>query len=540
MSPSAILRGVSTDGELELDRWQIRFASRHDEARFREWNFARSERAIATSLWPSVALWFVTLSLLYFFRPSLAFESTVAIGLVLASIVASFVALGRRRALTFEVVTAVSMSIAGTVGVLLATVVGSAHAPGIAAAVAATFYQFRLPYVRPWVIGLAALPQIVLALDFVANELSVGALSTAAAAIETLLLIFAYGVGLVGALRAARSMRRSYRQQRIIERQRETIEAERARNEQLLRQELGHQIAARSRELGRMLARADATLVPGRPRLGERFDTRYRVVREIGAGAMGAVFEVVRVTDDERLALKIVTGAVSSERAARFAREAEIGARMRHSNLIEIVDVGVADGGVPYLAMELAPNGSLELRRDRFGDVGWARRVLAGIANGLCALHEAGIVHRDLKPANVLLVGDDVPKISDFGISRYGELESDVDPNASTLAAQRPQTITATGMLLGTPYYMAPETVRGSSVHAPADVFAFGILAAEMLGGRPPFAAPPIFRILAGERLDAPIGVDGIEPEVREIVLACLAEAPEQRPSMASVRAALG
>lgn len=96
MSPSAILRGVSTDGELELDRWQIRFASRHDEARFREWNFARSERAIATSLWPSVALWFVTLSLLYFFRPSLAFESTVAIGLVLASIVASFVALGRR------------------------------------------------------------------------------------------------------------------------------------------------------------------------------------------------------------------------------------------------------------------------------------------------------------------------------------------------------------------------------------------------------------------------------------------------------------
>src|SRR5262249_21210307 len=155
----------------------------------------------------------------------------------------------------------------------------------------------------------------------------------------------------------------TFRQERIIQAQKETIASERAKSEALLRQELGHQVAERSRELGRILARAEdgpevAGMTPG-----SRFDARYTIVRALGEGGMGAVYEVVRATDGEALALKVVTGRVSRANAVRFAREAEIGARIRHPNLVSIVDVGIATNGAPFLVMELVKGASLEDRR---------------------------------------------------------------------------------------------------------------------------------------------------------------------------------
>lgn len=332
----------------------------------------------------------------------------------------------------------------------------------------------------------------------------------------------------------------SERQKRRIFLQRHLLAEERAKTESLLKREVSHQVAARSRELGQMLAKIDASFVVGKLSVGDRFDTRYRVERELGAGGMGAVYEVERLTDQQRLALKIVTGEVSGASAARFAREAEIGAGVHHPNVISIVDVGIA-AGVPFLAMELAPKGSLEERREKFGDAKWALPILREIAAGLAALHEAGVVHRDLKPANVLFVEGDVAKISDFGISRFGELEvgPDVDPNAPTLGATptaKPQGLTATGMLLGTPYYMAPEAARGGrTVDAPADVFAFGILACEMLTGRAPFATPPVFLAMSGQ----PLPAIELGEKVPTVVLACLAEDPAKRPTMRALGEAL-
>jgi serine/threonine protein kinase len=339
----------------------------------------------------------------------------------------------------------------------------------------------------------------------------------------------------------------SYAAREMARVERELV-AERARSEALLKDEVSHQVAARSRELGQILSRIESSMIVDRLKPGDRFDTRYVVSRELGAGGMGAVYEVERATDGQQLALKVITGEVSASHAARFAQEAEIGARVRHRNLVSIVDVGVAPGGTPFLVMELARGGSLENQRARFGDSAWALPIIRQIAAGLSALHDGGVVHRDLKPANVLFASDGVAKISDFGISRFGAIDStlDVDPNAATMRpsgmAARAPGLTATGALLGTPFYMAPEAARGGrAVGTAADVFAFGIIASELIAGRPPFEIPPVFASMVNERVTEPtVDLGSIDPAARDVIRACLSIQSDRRPSMRDVCAALG
>jgi len=323
------------------------------------------------------------------------------------------------------------------------------------------------------------------------------------------------------------------RLRRLDFRRRAELEEARARTEAVLTAEVRHQVAARSRELGDVLARSDVEGDAPTLRIGQSFEERYLVVKQIGQGGMGAVYEVERVSDERRLALKVITGRVTGSAAARFAREAEIGARMRHENLVPILDVGIARG-VPYLVMDFLGGGSLEARRARFGDGVWAMRILGQIAQGLQALHEAGVIHRDLKPANVLFVdAGDVVKIGDFGISRIDALAtpSPTDPEAATVDARvaSPVPITMTGVLIGTPMYMAPECVRGArAIQAPADVFAFGLIAYELVAGRAPFSMPPFWAVLAG--LPMPVAPDG--DAEHEWILRCLDPVPDKRPSM--------
>jgi serine/threonine-protein kinase len=253
---------------------------------------------------------------------------------------------------------------------------------------------------------------------------------------------------------------------------------------------------------------------------GARFDARYEIVRPLGEGGMGAVFEVKRVTDGQSLALKIVTGPISRANTQRFAREAEIGARLRHPNLVPIVDVGIAAHGAPFLVMELIKGTSLEEHRDRFGDETWARPILLQIARGLSALHAAKVVHRDLKPGNVLLSGDEpsLARIADFGISRLNEVA--VDGCAATAAK-----LTGTNAMLGTPFYMAPELAHGRAADTATDIFAFGIVAYEMLTGRGPFAMPPVIVAMAGHELPPPAAI------ACEVVLRCMCSDPRARPA---------
>jgi hypothetical protein len=361
--------------------------------------------------------------------------------------------------------------------------------------------------------------------------------------VSSVLIVVGVSAMIIGALSSAAD-----NAERALRAAQEELSRERARSEALLKQEVSHQVAERSRELGAVLARSDVSFDVRRLTPGERFAGRYRIVASLGAGAMGMVFEVERLTDGERLALKAVVGEVSGSSAARFAREAEIGARIHHAHLVSIVDVGVSSG-VPFLVMDLVQGGSLESQRSRFGDAAWALPILRQIAEGLSALHEAGVVHRDLKPANVLLTGDasaPTAKISDFGISRFGSFEEDatIDPNAATVHAGLPASagLTGTGVILGTPLYMAPEAARGGrSVDAPADVFALGIMAYEMLTGRAPFRVPPVLLAIAQEPMPPvdPIDDDAVSPSLRGLVASCLSGDPARRPRLHVLVAAL-
>ena len=262
-------------------------------------------------------------------------------------------------------------------------------------------------------------------------------------------------VGAVGSVQLERLRRTDFLR-------RHELAAERAKTEELLKREIGHQVAVRSKELGDNLLKLGAAADVVAPQPGDRFDARYRVIRQLGAGGMGAVYEVERLTDGAHLALKIMLGQVSGAIAARFAREAEIGARVRHPHVVPIVDVGVTATGTPFLIMELVRGGSVEGQRERFGDVAWARGVLLQVVDGLIALHATNVVHRDLKPANILVDEDGVAKISDFGISRLDPDRGAINPDAPTLEASTPRggRLTGTGMLLGTPQYMAPEAAE--------------------------------------------------------------------------------
>jgi Protein kinase domain len=340
------------------------------------------------------------------------------------------------------------------------------------------------------------------------------------------------------------------RQSRRIFLQRLTIEEQRAREVEILDREVRRQVAERSRELTESLARSEGSVTPAALEVGDVFDGRYRVTRALGRGGMGAVYEVDSVRDGRKLALKVVTATMQAKQAARFAREAEIGARLQHENLVSILDVGITAGATPFLVMELVEGGSMEEQRARFGDVGWALPILAQIASGLTELHAHRIVHRDLKPGNVLLVGGSggattLAKISDFGLSRFGAPDdsADVVQNATQGDAaldRSPRDLTETGALMGTPVYMPPEAWFGPARHPSADLFSLGVLAYEALTGRSPFPVPPVLLVRARQPIPTPAPLDGLDDRVASLVLACLCVEPSERPRAKDLAIAIG
>ncbi len=324
-----------------------------------------------------------------------------------------------------------------------------------------------------------------------------------------------------------------------------------ARENALLSDELRRQIAERSQQLATALARIGA--VPERPTTitaGTEIHGRYRVVRRLGEGGMGAVVEVERLTDGKHFALKVLTSATTGVALARLAREAQVAAQVSHENLVSIVDVDVSETGSLFLVMELVEGGPLVEHQRRYGDATWARTVLGQVARGLAALHARGVVHRDLKPGNVLITGGGVAKIADFGIARLG-----ADPHGSTLAqvgagsktpaqsgaTEQNTALTGTGDLIGTPLYMAPELgLGGKSAEPSSDLWSFGVIAYQLITGKRAFEVPPVLEALAGRPVERPSFPEGALPNAVLTLLArCLDLDPTARPTAAELASAL-
>jgi serine/threonine-protein kinase len=309
-----------------------------------------------------------------------------------------------------------------------------------------------------------------------------------------------------------------------------------------LNEELRRQIASRADTLAAALMRASTMGLPARSlTVGDRLDDRYEIVRRLGAGAAGTVYEVLRLTDGGRFALKVLHAAADTTDMARFAREAQLIAKLDHPNVVRIVDVDVNPTGLFYLVVELVEGRSLGDHRARFGDPRWALRVLSQIADGLAAVHAQGIVHRDLKPSNILVTeaarsGDLVVRIADFGIAGQTDLRELPPGMTGELTAPDGLLLTTTGMWIGTPKYMAPELADGAKkADRPSDVFALGLIAYELLTGAFPYEGSAALREMKGETYKAPPSVRSrcpdIDVAVADAVDACLAADPRARPS---------
>ncbi|WP_053737993.1 serine/threonine-protein kinase [Nocardia sp. NRRL S-836] len=256
---------------------------------------------------------------------------------------------------------------------------------------------------------------------------------------------------------------------------------------------------------------------------------RYVLLDQLGAGAMGVVW---RARDEllhrdvavKQLLLTDVQPQELQEAIQRAMREARIAARLQHPNAIGVFDV-VVENGKPCLVMEYLPSRNLSSVLDERGPMPpvEAARIGSLAANALAAAHEAGIVHRDIKPGNVLIGRDGAVKITDFGISRaLGDVA-----------------VTKTGMLAGTPAYLAPELARGSEPAPPSDVFSLGATIYAMTEGEPPFGRSTndlglLYKVARGETRP-PVRSGPLTPLLTRL----LANEPHQRPTAAQAAEAL-
>ncbi|MFE5007361.1 serine/threonine-protein kinase [Streptomyces sp. NPDC056637] len=267
---------------------------------------------------------------------------------------------------------------------------------------------------------------------------------------------------------------------------------------------------------------------------------RYRLVRQLGEGGMGQVWEAQDETLARPVAVKVISllsggGSHGDEARARFLREARITARLQHPNIVTIHDLGETGVGserVPFLVMELVRGEVLDtMLRRGVVPLPDAARWGAQIGDALADAHNAGIMHRDIKPSNILITPSRTVKVLDFGIARAA------DPYAT---ADR---LTQTGFIVGTPPYMAPEQARGFP-EPRSDLYALGCLLFELITGRLPFQAPDTVGYLTAHLTQEPPTPSSVSPDIPpawdDLVLTLLRKEPDERhPNAAALAQAL-
>ncbi len=273
----------------------------------------------------------------------------------------------------------------------------------------------------------------------------------------------------------------------------------------------------------RMITDRDA---PPRYEAGQKISPRFKLLRKLGSGGMGTVWVAHHLVLDIQVAIKLIDLSASQHAQAlgeRLLDEARSVARLDHPSIVRVHDFGITAQGDPFIAMELLQGDDLAtfLQREQHLPAVDACQLLLPIAHAVMAAHDRGVIHRDLKPENIFLSFDAEgacqPKLLDFGVARM---------------VDNPRRLTLDGFMLGTPYYMAPELIRGRTAEYAADIWAFCVVLYELVTGVCPFNGPTYVHLVQAIAEQAPRsfadhGID--EPELWSIVERGLNKDPARR-----------
>jgi serine/threonine protein kinase len=268
---------------------------------------------------------------------------------------------------------------------------------------------------------------------------------------------------------------------------------------------------------------------------GEMLAGKYAVDRRLGAGGMGTVYAAEHLEIGRPVAIKVLSGALTGDPAlvTRFRMEARAAALIKHPGIVDVLDVGTTDDGSPFIVMEMLEGETLGALLERGERLAPSRliEIIAAALDALAAAHRAGIVHRDLKPDNLFICreGAAPAKLLDFGISKFAI--------ADGLAA------TQTGVVMGTPLYMAPEQIRSAKDAGPAaDLYAIGAICFHALTGRPPFGGDTFSEVVARVVTEPLPSLRAARPDLPaalvDLVERLLSKTPADRPADAASVAA--